>query len=270
MTRDTCDGSSRADPTGPGSPELGLTAEQIGLVATVLVEFARDQSRQLPPPKGLPFFGVDHPAGELTPYETLAARGIFRKYETVLLLGAGLGGAARWCHAQFGCAVVGVDAAAAAAAAAAMLSQRARAAAHTRFLASSAASLALKDRRVTHVWAVEGWADVELRDRRLAEIFRAVRLGGLAALQQSGADRAWAARACEALASVGFAEPAAVVIERPPLRESIRRARERFLEALRRRPAPEAAATAEALDRLYRSWPAEGGAVAQAFGRRPS
>jgi hypothetical protein len=39
--------------------------------------------------------------------DALAARGIFRKYELVLELGAGLGAASRWLAARLGCEVVG-------------------------------------------------------------------------------------------------------------------------------------------------------------------
>src|SRR6185436_11872349 len=124
------------------------------LVAKVLLEFARDESRRAPPPRGMPFYGLDHVAGEFSPYEHLAARGIFRKYESVLLLEAGLGGAARWCHAHFGCEVTGIERVPAVARAAQALSARARLSSHTQFLAGLSAALPLRQRQFTHVWGV--------------------------------------------------------------------------------------------------------------------
>jgi SAM-dependent methyltransferase len=247
-----------------------LDAEQLELLVYALLEFVREETRRVPPPRGMPFFGLDHAAGELSPYEGLAARGIFRKYESVLLLGAGLGAAARWCHTSFGCEITGIEAAGAVSRGAAALSARARLSTHTQFVAAARSDLPLRPRIFTHVWGVEGWADVAPGDARLREIFRVVRLGGLVALQQSSPGADWEERAREALRSVGLAEPRTAVVERPPLRESVRRARERFLQALRGVPHPLAVATSEALARVYAAWPVAGGPVAQVVGRRPS
>src|SRR5258706_130735 len=85
------------------------------------------------------------------------------------------------------------------------------------------APLPLRQRTFTHVWAVEGMADLSLADSRLHELIRVVRLGGMAMVQQSGVRPGWTDATCDAMTAVGFAEVAAEVVEQPPLRESIRR-----------------------------------------------
>jgi len=245
------------------------SAPQVERLKEVLVEVARELGRALPPPRGLPFHGLDHPAGELEPYTHLAAHGIFRKYESVLLLGAGLGAAARWCHAHFGCDVTGVESQPALAAAAQHLSQRARLAGHADFLAARFDRLPLRDRAFTHVWGVEVFSDVAEGDARLAELFRVVRLGGAVALQQSGEGDDWPRQACAALRSVGFVEARGERGERPPLNPAALRARPRLLQALTAGGAL-GEATAAALSRLWAAWPAEGGPLNRVFARRPS
>jgi len=60
--------------------------------AAALVDVVREVAATGPPPKGRPFFGLDHRSGTaLELVEDLATRGIFRKYEHVLDLGGGLG-----------------------------------------------------------------------------------------------------------------------------------------------------------------------------------
>jgi hypothetical protein len=267
--------ASQADLRGGGElftsavPPPRFDAAHLAVLTRVLVALVREMSHQVPAPRGMFFHALDHPAGEFSPFERLAARGIFRKYESVLLLGAGLGGGARWCHTHFGCDVTGVDGPAFAAAAA-QLSARARLAAHTHFLAADLTALPVREKCFTHVWALENLADVQRGAEPLRQIFRAVRLGGLVALQRSGAPPTWALAARQALASVGFREVEIDVVERPPLRDALRRVRERLLGALRVAPDPLGAETATLLEQTYRSWPAEGGPVTQVFGHRPS
>lgn len=246
-----------------------LGDRELAVLAHTLADVARDLGSRSPPPRGLPFHGLDHAAGELEPYTQLAAHGIFRKYESVLMLGAGLGGAARWCHARFGCDVTGVERAAAVCAAAQHLSARSGLAGHTRFVAARPSALPVRGREFTHVWGIEGFLDVRRGDARLAEIFRAVRLGGVVALQQSGAPPDWAERAAVALASVGLVEARAEVVERPPLRDAVVRARQLLLEALRR-GGEAGARAAEGVERVHARWPDRGGPVSQIFARRPS
>lgn len=245
------------------------TAAQMDLLARMLIDVMRRSSGHVPAPRGTPFFALDHPAGEFAPYENLAAHGIFRKYESVLLVGAGLGGAARWCHLHFGCDVTGIDAAPVVAAAT-RLSARARLAGHTRFLAASADHLPLRAGAFTHAWVIEGLSDVTADDVRVRELFRAVRLGGLVALQQSDAEPGWGGAGAAALRSAGLVEVRLQEVERPPLRESLRRARERFLGALRQADDALAGEAAAMVERVYGRWPLEGGRVTQVFARRPS
>lgn len=245
------------------------TPQQMDLLTRTMIEIMRRSSGHEPAPRGMPFFGLDHPAGEFSPYESLAAHGIFRKYESVLVLGAGLGGAARWCHVHFGCDVTGVDAVHLAAAAA-QLSARARLSSHTRFLTAAAAALPLRPAGFTHVWVIDALADVVPEDRRLREVARAVRLGGLVALQQTGVAAEWAAKASEAMRRAGLVEVRERLVERPPLRETLRRARERLLAALRQADDPLAPDTAAAVERVYGHFPLEGGGVTQIFARRAS
>ena len=55
------------------------------------------RARALPAPRGLPYLGLEHASGtNLDLLYTLSTRGIFRKYELVLDVEAGLGGTSRW------------------------------------------------------------------------------------------------------------------------------------------------------------------------------
>lgn len=241
----------------------------LALLASAIVEVSRELARRMPPPRGMPFYGLDHPAGEFEPFTGLAAHGIFRKYETVLLLGSGLGGASRWCHTHFGCDVTGIEPQAGVGVAASLLSSRAGLSAHTRYLAAVREGLPVRTRSFTHAWGVEGFDGVAAGDPGLREIFRAVRLGGLIGLQQTHAPAAWADRAAEALVSVGFVEARQHVVSRPPLRHQCAQARPRLLQRLQESGAVGAEA-ATALERVFARWPATGGPVTQVFARRPS
>jgi len=253
---------------GFSSEWADFSSDQMKLLARVLLQVVREIGRQVPPPRGAPFFGLDHPAGDFSPYERLAARGIFRKYESVLLIGCGLGGAVRWCHAHFGCDVTGTDPAVAAAASAAALSSRAHLGAHTRFVAAADAALPLAAKRFTHAWAIEVLPDARAGDRRLREIFRTVRPGALAAVQQSAPGPSWSSATIAAMQSAGFVEVEAKETRRQAVPDTMRRARARLLDALAADPRGDDTATG--LERLYRRWSGEGGPVVQVFGRRPA
>jgi len=55
------------------------------------------RARALPAPRGLPYLGLEHASGtNLNLLHALSTRGIFRKYELVLDVEAGLGGTSRW------------------------------------------------------------------------------------------------------------------------------------------------------------------------------
>jgi hypothetical protein len=72
--------------------------------ADAILDVARGLAEGGPAPRGRPFFALDHPTGTpLALVEDLATRGIFRKYEHVLDLGAGLGATTRYLTTRLGC-----------------------------------------------------------------------------------------------------------------------------------------------------------------------
>src|SRR5881628_2852606 len=85
----------------PPGPAAGL--------ATLIEALVRTHRAAAPPPRALPYLGLEHASGTgFHLLDALAARGIFRKYELVLDLGAGLGGTSRWLASRLGCEVVGI------------------------------------------------------------------------------------------------------------------------------------------------------------------
>src|SRR5438552_19140454 len=77
-------------------------------LAALIETLVRTHRASTPPPRGLPYLGLEHASGTgFHLLDALSARGIFRKYELVLDVGAGLGGRARWLATRFGCEVVG-------------------------------------------------------------------------------------------------------------------------------------------------------------------
>src|SRR5205814_1821181 len=81
-----------------------------------------------------------------------AARGIFRKYELVLDLGAGLGGTSRWLAARLGCEVIGTAASRAEADAGEALTRRAGLSPQVRLVPADPAALPFRAAHFTHVW----------------------------------------------------------------------------------------------------------------------
>src|SRR5689334_1218354 len=125
-------------------------------LAAVIDALVREHRAITPPPRGLAYLGLEPASGTgFHLLDALAARGIFRKYELVLDLGAGLGGAARWLAARLGCEVVATAGDGAEAAAADRLTRGARLGAQVRHVATRADALPLDDARFTHVWIVE-------------------------------------------------------------------------------------------------------------------
>ena len=142
------------------------------------------RARALPAPRGLPYLGLEHASGtSLDLLHTLSTRGIFRKYELVLDVEAGLGGTARWLAQRLGCEVVGTAATMHEAAAATDLARRARLSAHVRSVAADPAALPLQASRFTHVWIVEALPRLAAPERALAEAARVLRHGGMLAIQ---------------------------------------------------------------------------------------
>src|SRR5262245_42245367 len=122
-------------------------------LATAIDELVREHRATSPPPRGLPYLGLESVTGTAFHLlDALAARGIFRKYELVLDLGAGLGATSRWLAARLGCEVVGTTADETEAAAAWRLTRGAGVAAQVRHVAAHPAALPFTAGRYTHVW----------------------------------------------------------------------------------------------------------------------
>ncbi len=154
-------------------------------VAALIQELVRGHAAAVPPPRALPYLGLEHASGTgLHLLDGLSAHGIFRKYELVLDLGAGLGGTSRWLAARLGCEVVCTTRSHAEAAAGAGLTRRARLATQVRFVPAGPGALPFRDGRFTHVWALETLARVADAAVALAEAHRALRRGGTLAVQE--------------------------------------------------------------------------------------
>src|SRR5262245_66192021 len=115
------------------APEM---AEPAGArLAALIQELVRGHAAAVPPPRSLPYLGLEHASGTgFHLLDALSARGIFRKYEFVLDLGAGLGGTSRWLATRLGCEVVGISATPPDAVAGTSLTRRARLSSHVRLV----------------------------------------------------------------------------------------------------------------------------------------
>jgi SAM-dependent methyltransferase len=154
-----------------------------GELAAAIAELSRELSRTVPPPKAAPYFGLDNDKPyDLNVLEGLSSPGIFRKYEIVLLLRAGLGGAARWLSRRLGCRVLGIDRDVPRVAAAQALNRRARLTEQVSFGVSDPARLAFRDRIFTHVWSIDPPREYRT-PAALREAFRVLRSGAHFALQ---------------------------------------------------------------------------------------
>jgi SAM-dependent methyltransferase len=153
------------------------------MIGDLVLELARTLTLTAPPPPPLPYLGMDQPTDTGSHLlDGLAARGIFRKYEQVLDVGAGLGASARWLAARLGCEVVataGADEAAIALA----LTRRTALAAQVRHVAADPEALPVAAARFTHAWIVEALPRVRDAVATLAEAHRALRPGGTLAVQ---------------------------------------------------------------------------------------
>ncbi|HJQ85691.1 MAG TPA: methyltransferase domain-containing protein [Candidatus Binatia bacterium] len=156
----------------------------VARLAALVEELARAHRATAAAPRGLPYLGLEHASGTgFHLLDALAARGIFRKYELVLELGAGLGATSRWLAQRLGCQVVGVTGAAEAEAGR-FLTERAGLGSQVRLVPAAFDDLPLRDGRFTHVWAVESLARIEDLAPVLREVHRALRPGGSIALQE--------------------------------------------------------------------------------------
>jgi SAM-dependent methyltransferase len=154
-------------------------------LAAVIQELVRAHAASAPPPRALPYLGLEQRSGTgFHLLDALAARGIFRKYEHVLDLGAGLGGTSRWLAARLGCEVVGTASSAAEAAAGSELTRRARLGAQVRLVPAAEDALPFRAGCFTHVWLLEVLPRLARPTASLAEAMRVLRRGGTIAVQE--------------------------------------------------------------------------------------
>jgi len=216
----------------------------------LLLDLVRGLAASTPPPRGLPYLGLEHASGTgFHLLDALSARGIFRKYELVLEVGAGLGGRARWLATRFGCEVVGATLTVEEAAAGTELGRRSGLHGQVRLLPAAPKALPFRAARFTHVWLVESLSRLPDAQAALAEAHRVVRPGGWLAVQ----DLFRAGRAGADIPGWRFADPEVYV-------EAIAAAgfidiqvRDRTVEAAER--APRAIAARELLIARLRSDP---------------
>ena len=153
--------------------------------ARALARAATEITRRSPAPRERPFFALDHPAGTATKLlDRLSELGIFRHYEHVLDVGAGLGGPARWLARRRGCSVVSVDRSRDRAVANGLLVRRAHLTSQVSVAAAAFEQLPAGDGAFTHAWSVETLHREADKRSILAEMFRAIRPGGHLALQE--------------------------------------------------------------------------------------
>jgi sarcosine/dimethylglycine N-methyltransferase len=153
-------------------------------LAAIIEDTARRLTAGAPPPRGLPYLGLESTSGTGSHLlDELSAHGIFRKYELVLDLAGGLGGTGRWLAGRRGCTAVVTAAHPAVAAAGAVLTRRARLRSQVHHVCAGSSALPFRDGRFTHAWIVESLAALADVPAALAEVFRVVRPGGYLAVQ---------------------------------------------------------------------------------------
>ncbi|MCX8073475.1 MAG: class I SAM-dependent methyltransferase [Candidatus Binatia bacterium] len=146
-------------------------------LARAILASSRELRRELPPPRGCPFYGLDHDMSyPIAWLHALSSQGIFRKYEFVLELESGLGGRARWAAHHFGCRVLGVEPERERAAIAAQLGKYSKTLGEAVFCAGKLVALPFRDGVFTHAWWL--WPRHREPDRCLREAFRVLRDGG--------------------------------------------------------------------------------------------
>jgi SAM-dependent methyltransferase len=153
-------------------------------LAGLIHDLARARAAVSPPPRALPYLALEHASGtSLHLLDALSTRGIFRKYELVLDLGAGLAGTSRWLAMRLGCNVVGTAAEVDVAIAGTFLTRRARLAAQVHLVPGDPGALPFRTARFTHAWILETLPRMPDAPAALREACRLVRPGGTVAVQ---------------------------------------------------------------------------------------
>jgi SAM-dependent methyltransferase len=173
-------------PPPPTAPQTPADDTEPPRIAAQIIELSRTLSLTTPPSRESPYFGLD----DLEPLQVgllsqLMAAGIFRKYEFVLGLGSGLGGAARWLALSRGCRVVGITSTLGEAVAANLLTRRANLSAHVTALPAEPAHLPFPPDQFTHVWSIDALARAANLPPICAAAFRVVRPGGFLFAQET-------------------------------------------------------------------------------------
>lgn len=175
-------------------------------MASAMIEVVRELKLSVPAPRGAPFFCLDAArAYDLGCLEALSERGIFRKYEFVLLLGCGFGGEARWLATRLGCRVLGMETDPAVVAAATLLNLRAHLQGQVSFQVGAMHRLPLRPRLFTHVWVLGEPPATRPRDA-YGEMFRVLRPGAHVALHLDRGEKGQSVRVEEALDAAGFVD----------------------------------------------------------------
>ncbi|HVN86967.1 MAG TPA: class I SAM-dependent methyltransferase [Candidatus Binatia bacterium] len=245
-----------------------LSADAIRLFAEAIESVSREMRHNVPPPRGAPFYALDYAPGDLTPLDVLSSRGIFRKYESALHIGAGLGAPARWWATHFGCSVLGIDISVAMATVAGRLTRRAGLAGSVRFVAADAATIPVRDRVFTHVWAGDAIGAAN-SPAALREAWRVLRPGahfGLRVLAETPRDEEeW----CRRIAAMGFVDVVGQPAARPQISQVAQLARRRLDRRLRELADPLASRLSGACQQAYQR--AEGvEPTIVVFARRPA
>jgi SAM-dependent methyltransferase len=205
--------------------------------AEALSAATNEITRRTPAPRDFPFFGLDHsPGADARRLERLSELGIFRVYERVLDLSAGLGGPARWLARRRGCSVISFDPDSQRAAASRLLVARAHLERAVAVGVAGFGRLPVATASFTHAWGVEALGAADDASPVVAELFRAVRPGGHVALQEwtSSDSSARIDRYLAALAAAGFLDVRVVGADEPEVDEAAIAGilRERVIELL--------------------------------------
>ena len=167
--------------TMSGSGDAARWQERVAAILDV----ARDLRAAGPQPQGRPFFGLDHRTGTpLRLIDDLATRGIFRKYEHVLDLGAGLGATTRYLTSRLGCTATATARLPGEAAAGRLLTARAALDWQVFHTVADASRLPFVEAAFTHVWVVDVLPALGPSDQVLGEAFRVLRPGGHLGIQE--------------------------------------------------------------------------------------